>query len=71
MNGAMARIKGERSLAWQAAFLPYSKKPPSLADFIAMKPEREPPVFLEMRLRSATKGLRGISMAEHLRSVRH
>lgn len=69
VNGALARIKRERALVWEGAFLPYAKKPPTLKEFIGGSVIREPSSFLDMRLRSSTKGLRGITMAEHRASM--
>lgn len=69
MRGALAAIRRERSLAWEAAFLPHVKSPPSHSEFVGGKAVREPASFLDMRLRAATKGLRGISMAEYARSL--
>lgn len=69
INGALARIKRERALAWESAFLPYAKSPPSLQEFIGGKSAKEPSSFLDMRLRGASKGLRGITLAQHRASL--
>lgn len=71
MKGALARIRRERALAWESAFLPYAKKPPTFHEFVGgEKPRAEPAQFLDMRLRASVKGLRGISMADALAGMR-
>ncbi len=69
MNGALARIRRERGLVWESAFLPWQKKAPSLSEFIGMKPKAHSPDVLDMMIRNSTKGLKGISMSEALRSM--
>jgi len=56
---------------WQGAFLPLQQKPPTYDEFVdGAGRKAEPASFLEMRLRASVKGLRGISMAEALSSMR-
>ncbi|MDF1606953.1 hypothetical protein PZ897_02050 [Hoeflea sp. YIM 152468] len=70
MNGAIARVRRERGLVWQGAFLPQQKNPPTYDEFVGGAPRKaEPASFLDMRLRASVKGLRGISMAEALSSM--
>jgi len=64
LNGAIMRIKRERTLVWSGAMLVRMDKPPTLAQFIDEKTQADPPEFLEMRLRSAEKGLRSVPMSE-------
>lgn len=71
MNGALTRLRRERSLVWQGAFLPHQKTPPSHDAFVGGASRKaEPASFLDMRLRASVKGLRGISMADALASMR-
>jgi hypothetical protein len=70
MTGAANRIRRERAMAWDVAMLPLMKKPPSRAQYVGGDVKKEPPEFLEMRLRASVRGMRGITMAEYLQTRR-
>lgn len=71
MKGAVKRIRRERAMVWDGAFLPHQKKPPTFSEYVGGEPPKpEPAEFLDMRLRASVKGLKGITMAEY-RASRH
>lgn len=55
--------------AWHTAYLPRSEKPVPLSNLLSGGAKAESEDFLAMRLASAGKGLRGISMADHLKGL--
>jgi len=70
MAGAAQATRQKRVLIWEGAMLQRAEKFPSLEQYTGLKPPPQPAAMLDMRLRASVRGLRAITLQEHLAGLR-